>query len=185
MAKGRPRKIGVKRTKSGQISRAADAQTDNADPIKIRMRLFGLSEADARDQKAETYIGRLCMAGRKNNADGITQVQYDAAQEYLSAYESFQRAVKSPDALRSPAGGGNGAESDGYANWCRNAVQRYENAFKAVREAQEVHRGANMYAAIDYLVVRNEQHPHMVGDCRLALNALAHHFGLMGKRKAA
>jgi len=151
------------------------------------MRLFGLSEADARDQMASTYLGRLRMAsrGRDMAADSITQQHYDAAQEYLKVYEAFQRAIKSPDALRSATGGGSGAESDGYADWCKTAVRRHENAIKAIREAQEAHRGANLYAALDYIVVRNEQHPHMIGDCRLALNALSHHFGLCGKRKAA
>jgi hypothetical protein len=37
-------------------------------------------------------------------------------------------------------------------------------------------RGRNLIAALDYIVSRNEIHWHMVGDCRLALNALAHHF---------
>lgn len=39
-------------------------------------------------------------------------------------------------------------------------------------------RGANV---LDYVVTRDEQMWHMVGDCRLALNALAHHFGIERK----
>lgn len=180
--KGRPRKTGVKRTKSGRISQAAGDYAENLDPIQTRMRLYGLSEKDARDQKAATYIGRLYLTGelgKRPHSDAM----WDAAQEYLRVYEAFQRAVKSPDALRSGAGGGDQGESDNYAGWCQSAIERHENAVKAVRREQELHRGANMWAALDYIIVRNEQHPYMVGDARLALNCLAHHFGLMGKAR--
>jgi len=168
----RKKKPGVKRTPSGQISRAADAYQENLDPILTRMRLFGLSEKDARDQKASTFIGRLQLT------KAISQVQYDAAQEYLSVREAFQRAVKSPDALRSSGGGGDQGESPTYADWCRKAIERYENANKAVMLEQCLfpNRGRNLAAGLDYIVCRGEVHWHLVGDCRLALNALAHHF---------
>lgn len=172
MASGRKRKAGVKRTASGRVSRAQDAQQENLEPILTRMRLFGLTEKDARDQKASTFIGRLQLT------KAISQAQYDAAQEYLSVYEAFQRAVKSPDALRSSNGGGDQGESDSYASWCAKAIERKETADKAVMAEQCIiaNRGRNLIAALDYLVRRGEQHWHLVGDCRLALNALAHHF---------
>lgn len=186
MAKGRPRKTGVKRTKSGQISRAASTYSENADGIALRMKTFGLSEKDARDQKASTYVGRLCLAGRKNSADGITDAQYEAAQAWRDAYEAFQRAVKSPDALRSGNGGGDDhAGDDDYARRCRSAVARWKGIEDAVRLEQGFHenRGANMWAALDYLVGRDQQHPHMIGDLRLALNAIGHHMGIIAKPK--
>lgn len=169
----RKRTPGAKRTASGRKSRAADAYTENLEPILTRMRLFGLSEVDARDQKASTFIGRLQLT------KAISQAQYDAAQEYLSVYEGFQRAVKSPDALRSSSGGGDQGESPTYANWCRGAIARKEAADKAIMTEQCLYdnRGRNLFAALDYLVCRNEEHHHLVGDCRLALNALVHHFG--------
>lgn len=185
MAKGRPRKQGVKRTKTGRISQAADALTENLDPIQTRMRLFGLSEKDARDQKAATYLGRLYLTGELGRDRPYIDAMWDAAQEYLRVYEAFQRAVKSPDALRSGAGGGDQGESDNYAGWCQSAIQRKEAAERAIQVEQGIHRGANLWAALDYIVVRNEQHPHMVGDARIVLNALAHHFGLLGKTKRA
>lgn len=182
---GRPRKMGVKRTKSGQISRAADAYNENAEGIALRMKVFGLTEKDARDQKAATYVGRLCLAGQKNNADGITNAQYEAAQVWREAYENFQRAVKSPDALRTGVGGGDQGESDDYARRCIAAIARWEGIEKAVRLEQSFHenRGANMWAALDYLVGRDQQHPHMIGDLRLALNAIGHHMGMIPRPK--
>ncbi len=185
----RPRKQGVKRTKSGRISRAASSYNENAEAIALRQRMFGLSEKDARDQKAASYVGRLCLAGRKHNADGITEAQYETAQEYLKAYEAFQRAVKSPDALRTGVGGGDAPESEDYARWCQVKIAQFEAIKKAIRDEQCLHhnRGANLFAALDYLLVRDQQLPHMIGDLRLALNAIGHHMGIIQKpkRKAA
>ena len=175
----RKRTPGAKRTASGRKSRAADAYTENLEPILTRMRLFGLSEVDARDQKASTFIGRLQLT------KAISQAQYDAAQEYLSVYEAFQRAIKSPDALRSSHGGGDQGESPNYANWCRGAIARKEAADKAIMDEQCIlaNRGRNLFAAVDYLITRNEEHHHLVGDCRLALNALVHHFSGSKRRR--
>lgn len=183
---GRPRKSGAKRTRSGRISRAKSAYNENAEGIALRQRMFGLSEQDARDQKAAAYVGRLSLAGRKNNADGLTEAQYNAAQDYLKAYEAFQRAVKSPDALRTGEGAILSPESEGYADWCQRAIDRFEAMQKAIKREQCLHenRGANMFAAIDYLLVRDMELPHMIGDLRLALNAIGHHLGTIPRPKA-
>src|SRR5690606_4151868 len=128
MAKaGRKRKQGVPRTASGRPSRAASAYQENIEPILTRMRMFGLTEKDARDQKASTFVGRLCLMKIINAS------QYDAAVEYLRVYEAFQRAVKSPDALRSSNGGGDQGENPDYARWCRQAIARHEAVISAVR----------------------------------------------------
>ncbi len=183
MAKvGRPRKIAAKRTKSGRVSRAG-ALPANIEPILLRMKMYGLSEKDARDQKAGTFIGRLNLMDKKAL---ISNAQYDAASAFLVLYDDYKRAVRSPDAS-TVSGFSHGVSDDGdYARWCARAVAKYDAAIQAVRNEQNLHenRGANLYAALDYLVCRDEQHWHMVGDARLALNALVHHFGLAVKRKA-
>lgn len=175
---GRKRKAGL-RTPSGRLSRATGAQSEHHEAIATRIRLFGLTEADARDQKAGTFVGRLQLMRL------ISQAQYDAAQDFLAIYEHYQRALKSPDALRSPSNKGEAPESEGYADWCRRAIAHYDAAMKAVAETQNLHvnRGSNLYAALDYVVCRDMQLWHLVGDARLALNALAHHFA--GKRVRA
>jgi hypothetical protein len=184
MAKGRPRKSGVKRTKSGAISRAAGAYNENADAIELRMRVFGLTEKEARDQKAGTYVGRLCLAGLRNSTDGVSEAQYDAATAYLEAYANFKRAVKSPDALATGSGGASGVEGPGYEQWCQRAVSKWEGIQKAVYAEQEIHSHANMWAALDYVVGRDQEFPHMIGDLRLALNAVGHHLGIIPKPRA-
>jgi len=170
---GRKRQPGVKRTASGRKSRATDAYQENLEPILTRMRLFGLSEKDARDQKASTFVGRLQLT------KAISQAQYDAAQTWLEVREQYQRAIKSPDALRSSGGGGDAGEGPNYASWCQQAIKRYDAATAAIQTEQSIfaNRGRTLFAALDYVVSRNEDHWHLVGDCRLALNALAHHFG--------
>jgi hypothetical protein len=183
--KGRPRKANVRRTKSGAISRAKGSYHDNEDGIALRMRVFGLTEKEARDQKAATYIGRLCLAGHRNSTDGISRDQYDAAQAYLEAHQNFKRAVKSPDALASGNGGASGLEGADYENWCKRAVTKWEGIEAAIRTEQGFHenRGANMFAAVYHLLDRDEQLPHMVGDLRLALNAVGHHLGMIERPK--
>lgn len=180
---GRKRSINVKRTPSGRASRAG-AEPANLEPILLRMKMFGLSEQDARDQKAATFIGRLNLMDKKTL---ISNAQYDAAVEFQEVYDRYKRAIAAPDASKQSGGVSAGMDSDEYARWCQSAKARYNAAIEAVRTEQGLfeNRGANLYAAIDYLVCRNEQHWHMVGDVRIALNALAHHFGLLGKTKPA
>lgn len=182
MAKtGRPRKIGVKRTKSGRATRAG-AVPANMEAILTRMRIFGLSEQDARDQKASTFIGRMNLMDKKAL---ISNAQYDAAIAYLEVYDKYKRAIGAPDASKQSGGVGGGESTEDHARWCSQQKAKYDAAIEAVRVEQGLHenRGSNLYAALDYLVCRDEQHWHMVGDCRLALNALAHHFGLLSKPK--
>jgi hypothetical protein len=178
---GRKRAINVKRTPSGRASRAG-AEPANLEPILLRMKMFGLSEQDARDQKAATFIGRLNLMDKKTL---ISNAQYDAAVEFQEVYDRYKRAIAAPDASKQSGGVSAGMDSDEYARWCHSAKARYNAAIDAVRAEQGLfeNRGANLYAAVDYLVCRNEQHWHMVGDVRIALNALAHHFGLLGKTK--
>jgi len=176
---GRKRKGGVPRTPSGQRSRAASSYQENVEPILTRMRMYGLSEFNARDQKASTFIGRLMLGNL------VSSPQYDAAIEFLQVYERYQRALKSPDALRTSSEGGAGGvgESDSYEDWCHSSIDLFEQAMKAVRAEQNIldNRGRNLYAALDYVVRRDEQMWHLVEDARLALNALARHFGILGK----
>ena len=181
MAKGRKRNINVKRTPSGRASRAG-AVPANMEAILLRMKMFGLSEKDARDQKAATFIGRMNLTDKKAL---ISIAQYDAAIAYLQLGDRYMRAISAPDASKQSGGATAGMSSDDHAAWCQNAKAKYDAAQAAVMLEQGLHenRGANMFAALDYIVVRDEQHWHMVGDCRLALNALAHHFGLLSKPK--
>jgi hypothetical protein len=182
MAKsGRKRNINVKRTASGRASRAG-AVPANMEAILLRMKMFGLSEKDARDQKAATFVGRMNLMDKKAL---ISNAQYDAAVAFLELYDKYKRAIGAPDATKQSGGATVGMSTEEHANWCNVQKAKYDAAIEAVRIEQGLHenRGSNLYAALDYLVCRDEQHWHMVGDVRLALNALAHHFGLQSRSK--
>jgi len=141
------------------------------------MRLFGLSEEDARDQKAATFFGRLRLTGV------LSQPQYDAAVEMFDLHERYKRAIGAPDGLKTSGGAAGGEETDSHEAWCRSIVVQHDKAKAALQAEQNLlaNRGCNLHAALDYIVFRDEQMWHMIGDARLALNALAHHFGISRK----
>jgi hypothetical protein len=181
----RKKQAGVKRTASGRKSRASDAYQEHIEAIQTRIRLFGLTEQDARDQKAATYLGRLYLTGALGKDPAAKNAMWEAAQELLRFRDAYKRAMKAPDALKNSTGsGGDMEETETYATWCHGAINRYVDAMNAITAENALHanRGANLHAAIDYIVFRNEEWPHMVGDVRIALNAVAHH--LTGGRKS-
>src|SRR5690606_32020862 len=166
---------GKQRTPKGRISRAKAAMTEHVEPVATRMRLYGLVEEDARDQKAESVVGRLLLRGRRmgDRAGGITDPQYDAAVEYRRQVEAYRRAIAAPDPLRNASRGLVAARSEEeHARWCRAVIAKYEGSRGAVMAAQcELdNRGRALFAALDYLVLRDEYHQHLIGDLRVALN---------------
>lgn len=177
MKRGRKKQAGIPRTKSGQKSRAFEVFDAHIEPIQTRMRLFGLTEGDARDQKASTYLGRLYLTGELGKRPGSDQA-WEAAQELLRMRDAYKRALKAPDALKNSTGaGGDIIETEAYAHWCQGAIERYENVIKAVTAENSLHqhRGSNLHAALDIIVFRDRQMAHMIGDVRIALNAVHHH----------
>lgn len=157
--------------------------TENLEPIATRMRLFGLIEEDARDQLAETVIGRLRIRNRRSGdkAGGLSEPQYQAAVEYRRLADAYKRALSAPDSLSNASRGGLGERSEAEAvSWAKAVIGKFEAARKAVMHKQcEIdNRGRNLIAALDYLVLRNEAHMHMIGDLRVGLNALVRHFGM-------
>lgn len=68
-----------------------------------------------------------------------------------------------------------------YHEWCHCAVRKWKGLQAAIQTEQGFHenRGANVWAAVNYLLERDEQVPHMIGDLRLALNAIGHHLGII------
>lgn len=174
--RGRRGKPNAMRTASGRLSRArAAVLEDNIEPVETRMRLFGLTKADARDQKAGSVVGRLQLSGELSHA------QYDAAVEYQRLHDAYKRALTAPDALRKGTGSGvDVPETDAYAAWCRQVIARHDAAIRAVQAENCIlaNRGCNLIAALDYVVRRDQALVHLFGDAKLALNVLARHFGL-------
>lgn len=176
MKAGRKRKPNVKRTPSGFRSRAVAAYSENVEPIMTRMRIWGLSEPEARDQKAETVIGRLCITGQQ--LGGISEGQYQALVEYRQQVDAYRRAIDAREGFRTASGRTMTPDEEQHAKWCAIVIGKCEASRSAVmrEQCEASNRGHNLMAALDYLVLRNEAHTHMVNALRVAANALARHY---------
>lgn len=150
--------------------------------LEARQRVFGVSEKDTRDQMAGSFVGRLCQ-GR-----GISRAQYEAAVTWLedvTNYSHVQRSPIEPNAIDLNATRGG---VDNYENIARTerVKSRYKGASDAVQDMQNQVRGmGNLFGALDACVKRDLECWHLVGDLRLALNALAKFYGLERAAQAA
>lgn len=150
--------------------------------IEARVRLHGVAPEVSRDQKAGSFVGRLCM-GKE-----ISVAQYEAAMTYLEDHRNNLIAIRAP---RDPSGvdlnrvqGGSGDAEN--VEFYQRATKRWRDAQNAVQERQNELRGAGaLIAALDYCLVRDTELYHMVGWLREGLNALVRHYGLVDKSKAA
>lgn len=184
MTKGRKRKPGP-RSKNGRLSnRAVDRQAmrsiDEQQAMQVakeaRQRLFGLSVEQSATERAGTVCGRLALQG------SITTRQLEAAKAFARTYADYQWAMNSPrppKAVEIGAATGRGGGLDISPEQHRKAIAAWDSVRRSLVEANSEYRGANLIAACDYLVLRDEMHGHMIGDLRLALNALVRHYGLM------
>lgn len=195
MGKRGPQRREGKREANGRLSRRpvdlmkrvddkldADVRETLRPGIEARVRLHGIAPEVSRDQRAGSFIGRLCMGGEVNMR------QYEAAQLYLEDHRNNLMAIRAP---RDPSGvdlnrvqGGSGDAEN--VEFYRRATTRWRSAQSAVQDRQnELRGGGALYAALDYCLVRDVEAHHMVGWLREALNALARHYGVGEGTKAA
>lgn len=193
--RGRKPKTGVKREPSGRISRRieevsrrfyADLEREEVQTLAVgiaaRERIYGLTQSVSRDQMAGSFIGRLCLGGT------VSREQYNAAMTWLEEKEACALAMSSPRQpsavdLNRVQGRPVAAEKE---RQDRQAIEAFRAARKAVQEAQNALRGrGHLLGAMQYVVEQDMQLHHLVGDCRLALNALVKHYERVGSRQAA
>ncbi|WP_273760736.1 hypothetical protein [Bartonella sp. ML70XJBT.G] len=163
--RGRPKITGQIREANGRISRAK-APREAVDKLAIEMRAkrFSLSLQDAKNPLASTYIGRLCLQGV------LTQEQYDTAQQYLQIRNNYLCAKGLPSAIYDEMP----SSSDDKARdkWVEFATEQFANMQEAIKEAQHLYRQYNLYAALQYLVIEDQELPHLVSSLKVALNVL-------------
>jgi len=181
MAKaGRKRKQGVKRV-NGRISQRKEdvivrkeetAAQVTATAREARMRVFGIAGEDTMNPDTATVPGRL------KRAKVINAGQLKAAYRYEACVMAYRSAIAAP--MGGKGAGGHAptflaTEQERYDR----AKKRYNGASKAILDENAIHknRGCNMPAALDVIVMSDIDAPHLYGDLRLALNALAHYFG--------
>jgi hypothetical protein len=189
-----------KREPNGRLSRQADQisarlrerfkdmdqeERDTIQPgIEARQRVYGLDTEKAASPAAGTFLGRLYL-----NKE-ISRTQYEAGILWADHTEAYQHAIaapKQPGAVDLNATKG----SSNYENVAatRRAVNRMTDAREAIQNEQySLANQGSRFALLFVLwtaIERDEERYDIVADLRVALNALARHFGLMGERKAA
>jgi len=184
--RGRPIKQGVGRTDTGRISRSKEP-SEPADKVarEARMKIFGIDPDVASTPQAATFMGRLSLLGQQGG--GISTDQYDALVRFSMDRESYMRSIMAPDSLAvAGAGGRSSIDEDEDTESRQRCKRRYDAARTAIQNAQNENRGNNLWAAVDFIVIKNLDFSHMIGDLRLVGNALNRHYqGLDRKREAA
>lgn len=167
--RGRPKITGQIREANGRISRAK-APREAVDKLAIEMRAkrFSLSLQDAKNPLASTYIGRLCLQGV------LTQEQYDTAQQYLQIRNNYLCAKGLPSAIYDDVS--TNSDPNSFEQWVEKATRHYQSVHEAIKEAQCLYRQYNLYAALQYLVIEDQELPHLVHSLKVALNMLQKHF---------
>ena len=177
-----------KRERNGQLSRKArdvearglegmdqEQRATLAVGLEARERVFGVAPQHSRDQKAGTAIGRFCLTGR------ITQPQYDAAMAFLESYHRNLLAIdapKMPGAVNLNATRGRPVGVENVAQLTRWR-QEHAAALAAIQSKQiEIGMLGNLYGSLYAMLIRDTELDHLLGDVRVALNALVRHYRL-------
>lgn len=172
------KKVDVTRKLNGDLDRAEREALRVG--VEARLALYGIAPGRLRDVRAECYVGRLAMAGT------LTDRQFEAAAEYLRAYHAMTIAIGSrqPGAVNlNPTRGLPGPEN---IEESVHALAKWDAARKAIQARQNQIRGQGaLIAALQYCVIEDRQLQHLVEWLRIALDALADHFQIGDKRKAA
>ncbi|WP_144755800.1 hypothetical protein [Bartonella saheliensis] len=163
--RGRPKITGQIREANGRISRAkAPREAIDKLAIEIRAKRFCLSLQDAKNPLVGTYIGRLCLQGQ------LTQEQYDTAQQYLQIRNNYLCAKGLPNAIYDDVS--TNSDPNSLEQWIEKATRHYQSMQEVIKGAQCLYRQYNLYAALQYLVIEDQELPHLVSSLKVALNAL-------------
>lgn len=149
--------------------------------VQARMRLFGLSEeAAARNvagrPNAGTLHGIMCLRG------DISRAQWDAAEWWIGKRAAYLRSIQARD-QRTGGDPSGSFDEQAHEQWCAAIASTWDAALDCIQQASTEARSP-LAAALDVFLFRDEYVAHMVGDLRLALNAIHRRF-LSAERKAA
>jgi hypothetical protein len=192
MGKGRKRKPG-KREPNGKLSRrkdekqarrTIDEQANMAVGKEARVRVHGEDQGVTADNAGTELAGSVC--GRLLLQGSISSEHMDAAKAFQETYAAYQRVMDSPRPPKAVEIGGatGGSLREITPEQANRAKERWAEACLCLARTNQEHRTATIYAACDYIVLRDQYLPHLFGDLRLGLNALARHYGLVARRAA-
>jgi len=169
--RGRPRKDG-EREPNGRLSRSGRESIDRL-ALDTRARHMGIGKDQAKDQKAGSFIGYLNLIGPR---DGLSDAQYEGAQQYLKHRQRVARALLSPAAIYDPeAPAGEGIDAEAYASWCKDVLDEDETLRQQIQAEQNYSRD-NLWAALGLVVIEDKPMHAMIGATRVLCNVFARHF---------
>ncbi|MBA9083470.1 MULTISPECIES: hypothetical protein [Bartonella] len=164
--RGRPRIEGQIREPNGRISRAKTPDKSSyQQTLEMRAKRYGVSIQDAKNPLIGTYVGRLYLLEKKINQD-----QYDASQQYIQVRDDYLCAKGLQGGYYDGVMANH--DQDSLEKWVEVATDRYEDMQEVIRETQRLHCRYNLNAALEHLVIEDQQLPHLVSSLRMALNAL-------------
>jgi hypothetical protein len=168
--RGRPCKPDVARNDNGRISQARNpGEAPDLLAKRMRVKLFGGKIEEAGMQQMGTVIGRLWISKE------LSDQQHGALQRYGELATRYFSSIQAPDSLRSKGGGSAMRIPDDEQDI--ETRRKWKEATRAIHDAQTYHQG-NLLAALSFMVIKDEFHEHMVGDTRIAANALVRYYGL-------
>ncbi|AQX31159.1 hypothetical protein [Bartonella schoenbuchensis] len=168
--RGKPRIEGQIREPNGRISRAKTPDKSSyQQTLEMRAKRYGASIQDAKNPLIGTYVGRLYLLEKKINQD-----QYDASQQYIRVLNDYRCAKGFPGVVYDDVNPSH--DQDSLERWAEIATDRYKAMQEVIREAQGLYRQYNLHAALQYIVIEDQQLPYLVSSLRMALNALQKYF---------
>lgn len=171
------------REPNGRASRSREPIDKAA--LEARARMLGITVLDAKNQLAATFIGRLHMQyqawdtrGAKDSkqpAECLSTREYNAAMRFLGLYNDRLKVVQAEGAQYDTRPSGS-SDIEAMEEWAKRVNGEYTEVRKAIQETQNENRTENLWAALDYCVIRDQPMSHMVGALRLLCNSLARHW---------
>ena len=180
---GRKPKAVAYREPNGRASRAREPIDKLA--LEARAKMLGITVLDAKNQLAATFIGRLDMQfeawekrGPKDKprpAECLSSREYSAAIRFLDLYNDRLKVVQAEGAQYDHRPSGR-TDIEAHEEWGAKINQEYVTVRKAIEAAQGENRTENLWAALDYCILRDQPMSHMIGALRILCNSLARHW---------
>lgn len=173
--------IGKRGPKMGfKAQRDRDEQAVMNVALTARANHYELRPHQLQDQRAGSIVGRLVLGGQKS--DGLSMVQYEAAQRYQSDYSQYLKATGSvlpqqPRAMDLNRIHGNSDHPENIGKITR-IIKHWSKLRTHLLDAAHQHRNPNLFAALDNIVIADRDVGRYRGDLRLALNALAKFYSI-------
>lgn len=142
-----------------------------------RVRIHKVAPEHAGTDLAASVVGRLYLNG------DLEPEQLGAARLFADTYATYQRVMDSPRPPKAiNIGGASGPEPrDVSPEYAQRARSQWGTITGVLQAANNAHRSATIYAACDYIVLRDLELPHLIADMRLGLNAIAQSYGLAAR----